>query len=143
MSESVIVYFDGVCNLCNGFVDFLVRRDRAQKLRYAPQQGSSFAALRSRHPELPVPEGDAPATENMVTVVTGQGGEKIYRASDAVRIALAQLPGAWGLLRFMGIVPRFIRDAVYKLIARNRYKLFGKRESCRLPKPEERALFLD
>ncbi|MDE1171300.1 MAG: DCC1-like thiol-disulfide oxidoreductase family protein [Verrucomicrobium sp.] len=141
--RSVVVYFDGVCNLCNGFVDFLVRRDRARRLRYAPQQGPTYAALRVRHPELPLPESGGRSTENVVTVVTENGGERIYHASDAVRAALAELPGGWGLLRLFGIVPRFLRDGVYKVIARNRYKLFGKRETCRLPSPEEKALFWD
>ena len=132
------VYFDGVCTLCNGFVDFLIRRDHARRLRYASQQGTAFEELRGRHPGL---------TGGTETIVTAEqlpdGTERLFLKSDAILAILTRLPGPWGWLRWGRLVPRPLRNLVYRLVARNRYRIFGKRETCRLPSAEERALFLD
>ena len=134
----LVVYFDGVCTLCNGFVDFLIRRDKAALLRYASQQGPSFAALKARHPGLTA------GAETIVAAETRPDGtEHLYLESDATLAILSRLPGAWAWLRHGRILPRPLRNLAYRLVARNRYRLFGKRESCRLPSPRERALFLD
>ena len=132
------VYFDGVCTLCNGFVDFLIRRDRARHLRYASQQGTAFGEFQGRHP------GMTAGTETIVAAERlPDGTERLSLESDAILAILARLPGPWKWLRWGWIVPRPLRNLAYRLVARNRYRIFGKRETCRLPSPQERALFLD
>jgi predicted DCC family thiol-disulfide oxidoreductase YuxK len=126
-----ILFFDGVCVLCNGFVDFLLRRDVDHHFRFASLQGARAREV------LP-----AELHEGVETVVLWSQGQVLVR-SDAVLTVLSQLGGAWWLFRVFWVVPRPLRDLVYRLVAANRYAMFGKRDSCRLPAPEERARFLD
>ncbi|MCB0351679.1 MAG: DUF393 domain-containing protein, partial [Bdellovibrionales bacterium] len=119
MQES-IVFFDGICNLCNHFIDWLIRHDSRAVFKIASLQGE-FAKLRlssTHHEHL----------DSIVLLESGQ----IYTKSTAVLKILAKLGAPWSWTRVFIIVPRPIRDAAYSLIARNRYSLFGKRESCRL-----------
>jgi predicted DCC family thiol-disulfide oxidoreductase YuxK len=129
--DKQVIFFDGVCNLCNFFVDFVVKRDAEEKFRFAPLQGET--AKRT------LPESQR---ANLRTVVLWNQGQHFQR-SDAALMVLQQLGGLWGALRIFWAVPRPIRDFIYLLVARNRYFLFGKRETCRLPTPAERARFLD
>jgi predicted DCC family thiol-disulfide oxidoreductase YuxK len=129
--ERQIIFFDGVCNLCNAFVDFLVRRDAEHLFDFAPLQGSNAKQL------LP-----ARFPEKLSSVVLWSQGE-VHEKSDAALMVLQQLGGLWGALRVFWVLPKGLRDWGYDLVARNRYALFGKRETCRLPTPEERARFLD
>jgi len=126
-----VIYFDGYCGLCNGFVDFVLARDRARRFRFAPLQGTT---ARARF-------GD-PGDVDPTTILLEEAGAVFERSTAALRIITA-LGGFWRLAGLLRLVPRFIRDAVYDWIARNRYGWFGKRDSCRLPSPEERAVFLD
>lgn len=128
-----ILYFDGYCNLCNWFIDFLIRRDTRQALRFTSLQGKT---ARDRLPAKYV-------GENIYTIVFEAEGGKIYTESAAALRALARLGGVWRMMLVVLIVPWFLRDLVYRLVAVNRYRLFGRRETCRLPSPEERARFLD
>jgi predicted DCC family thiol-disulfide oxidoreductase YuxK len=130
-SEAPIIFFDGVCNLCNGFIDFLVRNDRGRKYRYASLQGETAKARLS--PEQ---------IERLDSVVLWEDG-KTHERSDAVLRILAGLGGGWKLARFLSFAPRSLRDGLYDKTAENRYKVFGRRHLCRVPSPEERALFLD
>ncbi|MBX2971600.1 MAG: DUF393 domain-containing protein [Flavobacteriales bacterium] len=129
-SHTPIVFFDGLCGLCNGFVNRLIRWDRKQVLRYATLQGTTAAA------QLPPDK-----THDLSTIVYFDGTRTWTRSSAALRI-LMRLGGAWRLTGIFLIVPGFIRNAVYDLVARNRYQWFGKHDSCRIPSPEERRLFL-
>lgn len=129
-----VVLFDGVCNLCNGAVQFIIDRDPEGTFRFASLQSERAGALLRAH-GLEPPAGDP---ESMVLV---DGGRVYQRSSAALRIA-RRLRGGWGLLYGLMIVPSFVRDAVYRLIARNRYRWFGKSEQCRVPTPELRARFL-
>jgi predicted DCC family thiol-disulfide oxidoreductase YuxK len=131
-----VLYFDGVCNLCNRFIDFLIRHDRVGRFRYASQQGESFAALLERYPALRT-------VDTLVLVVQRGAGETVYKKSSAALTAMSRLPGLWKLAGVLKAVPLPLRDLVYDWVARNRYGWFGKRASCRLPSPQERALFLD
>ena len=129
-----VVLFDGVCNLCHGAVQFIVDRDPRGTFQFASLQSERAAALLREHGRNP-PEGDP---ESVVLVEDG----RIYEHSTAaLRIAL-RLGGLWSLLYGFVIVPRFVRDAVYRFIARNRYRWFGRTEQCRVPTPELRARFL-
>lgn len=129
-----IVLFDGVCNLCNSAVQFILDRDPGAQFRFASLQSEPAAALLRAHGLHP-PVGDP---ESIVLVEDGRAYES---STAALRIA-RRLPGAWKLAYAAIVVPRFVRDAVYRFIARNRYRWFGKKEVCWVPTPELRARFL-
>lgn len=129
--QSGIVYFDGVCSVCNGFVDFLISRDRNHSLQYATLQGET--AKNNLDEEL---------YKNMNSIIF-QTDEKVYTQSNAALMALSSLGGFWKFAVWLRLIPRFIRDAFYNLIARNRYSWFGKRDACRLPTESERGRILE
>lgn len=126
-----VVFFDGHCNLCNRFVDFLISRDVEHRLKFAPLQGRTAEARLA--PEY---------RERLGTVVLEREG-KAYIRSTAAILAVAELGGFWQLAKLCLIVPKFLRDLVYRYIAKNRYLWFGRRDTCRLPTDEERTQFLD
>ena len=129
--DKQIIFFDGHCNLCNFFVDFTMKRDVEMKFQFASLQGQT--ARRMLPPEV---------IERMRSVVLWTQGQH-FEQSDAALMVLQQLGGLWGAFRAAWVIPRPIRDWTYGLIARYRYALFGKRDTCRLPTPKERARFLD
>lgn len=126
-----IVFFDGVCGLCNSFVDFLILADKQHRLRYAPLQGLTFDSLKIQITS-PIPDSVVFLNNNKFSI----------KSTAALKI-LIQLGGWYRILNVFFIVPSFIRDAVYDFVAKNRYNWFGKKETCRLPSIEERGLFLD
>ncbi|MCO5141637.1 MAG: DCC1-like thiol-disulfide oxidoreductase family protein [Oligoflexia bacterium] len=126
-----IVFFDGVCNLCNGFIDFLISRDSEGIFQVASLQGVTARSYVSQS-----------ARDDLQSVVLWAQGQT-YSQSDAILMILPQLGGGWFFMKMFWIFPKFIRDFFYQLIAKNRYRLFGKKESCRLPTREERSRFLD
>ena len=128
-----IVLFDGVCNLCNRYVRFLIDRDPAGYFRFASLQSPIAHELLESH-TLP--------SDQLTSIVYIENG-RAYTRSDAVLRMAAHLPAAWRLLSIFRIVPRVIRDAVYDFIARKRYRWFGKRDECALPTPGQRQRFLD
>ena len=134
--DGPIVVFDGVCNLCNAAVDFLLRHDRSGALRFASAQGPTGSAL------LGVEAGDDGSVPDPDTIVVAVDGQLLER-SDAVLALVGHLGWPWRAASVGRVVPRPVRDAAYDLIARNRYRWFGRKETCRLPSPEERARFLD
>ena len=127
-----VVLFDGVCNLCNASVTFLIDRDSEALFRFAPLQSDVGQALVSRC-EL---EG-----EDSIVLVE-EDGRCYVRSEAALRIA-RRMDGAWPLLSAFLLLPRPLRDAAYRFIARNRYRWFGRQDACRLPTPDLRARFLD
>jgi len=128
-----IIFFDGICNLCNGAVQFTIKRDHKNIFRFASLQ-SEYAT------EKIAPFNIAP--ENLDSFILLENGKVYQRSTAALRVA-KKLNGLWPLLYGFIIVPRFIRDAVYNYIAKNRYKWFGKQESCWVPTPELKEKFLD
>lgn len=128
-----VVLFDGVCNLCNGSVQFILERDRRRTFRFASLQSEAGRALMAAH-------GLDPDALNSVVLI--EGGRARQESSAALGI-VKHLPGAWKLLRVLAAIPRPLRDAVYRRIARNRYRWFGKQETCWLPTPELRERFLE
>lgn len=131
-SSQGIVLFDGVCNLCNGFVNFLLDHDAEGYFRFGALQSPEAQALLA-------PYGiDGRDLESVVLL---EGG-RAYRRSEAALRILRRLGGAWSWLYAFMLVPRPLRDAIYGLIAANRYRLFGLRASCRLPTPELRNRFI-
>jgi predicted DCC family thiol-disulfide oxidoreductase YuxK len=128
-----VVLFDGVCNLCNGFVQFLIRRDKKRRFLYASLQSE---AGRSLIEELGLEAG------KMDTVILIDQG-KAYTHSDVALRAAGKLGGLWPLFKVFYVFPKPLRDLVYNWIARNRYRWFGKRETCMIPTPELKSRFLD
>ena len=127
-----VVLFDGVCNLCNGWVQFVVKRDPAAHFRFASLQ-SAFAAEALRGRGFP--------RDYLGSIVVLEDGV-VYTKSDAVLKVTRGLKAPWPLATVFRIVPRALRDVVYDWIARNRYRWFGKREACMLPGPDTAARFL-
>ena len=127
-----IILFDGVCNLCNGAVIFMIKRDVEDRFRFAALQSETGLKYVQKHN----------IDTNKVDSILLIDGDKYYQKSGAaLRIAL-YLNGAYPLLYGLLIIPRFIRDGVYEYIARNRYRWYGKKESCMIPTPELKAKFL-
>lgn len=132
------VLFDGYCGLCDGAVRWLLRHDRRGALLYGPLDGRAAGQVRARHPDLPS------ADETIVLVeAPGTGHERIRLRSDAALAILQHLGGAWRCAAVLRIVPRPLRDAVYRAVARRRTRWFGRLDACRIPTPEERGRFLD
>jgi predicted DCC family thiol-disulfide oxidoreductase YuxK len=130
--QNPVIFFDGVCNLCNATVDFLIRHDPNHLLRYASLQSSAGQqALRQA----------GLSTDAYETFLLFDNGKFYTRSTAALRTAVI-LGGFFKLLAILFVVPRPIRDFIYSYVARNRYRWFGRKESCRLPTPEERSLFI-
>jgi predicted DCC family thiol-disulfide oxidoreductase YuxK len=130
-TDDQIIFFDGICGLCNKAVDFIIRHDHRRKFRYAPLQGKTALCF------LP-----ADIITGVNTLVYCRKGRLFTRSSAVIRIS-QDLGGLWRLMMVFLVVPPFLRDGLYDFVAGRRYKWFGKRESCRLPAQEERLLFLD
>ena len=128
-----IVFFDGVCNLCNNSVDFIIRRDHKARFTFASLQSQVAQKLLEKHQF---------STSELTTMVLLKEG-KIYTHSSAALEICRHLNGGWPVLYVFKIVPPFIRDAVYGWISKNRYRWFGKRDTCRVPEPHEKVRFLD
>ena len=126
-----IVFFDGVCGLCNKFVNFLMRKDKKGKLRFATLQGKTADQLIAIKGKV-----------NMDTIILYDNGKIYYRSTAALKL-FTTLGGTWKLMAMFFIVPPFLRNFVYDIIARNRYKWYGKRAVCRVPMKEEQQKFLD
>ena len=126
-----IVLFDGVCNLCNASVDFIVKRERNNKLRFASLQSELGQQIITKYVD-----GEAP--DSILFLEDG----KLYTQSTAALRVSTYLKFPWCLIGFLRIFPSKLRDYVYNFIAANRYKWFGKKETCRLPTEEERKKFL-
>ena len=131
MLEKSIIFFDGVCNLCNGSVQFVIERDKKNQFKFAALQ-SDFAKL-----ELAKHNVDLTNSNSFMLLENG----KLYQQSTAALKVAKQLSGWWPVLYVFIIVPAFIRNWVYSYIAKNRYKWFGKQESCWVPTQTLKAKF--
>lgn len=129
---SAIVLFDGVCNFCDGSVRFMIARDRAGYFRFAARQSETGERLMA---EFGI---DPDVTDSVILI---EDGKAYAHSSAALRIS-RKLDGLWPALYAFVIVPRPLRDAAYKLFARYRYQMFGKKDECMLPSPEIRARFI-
>lgn len=129
----MVILFDGVCNLCNGFVRFVLKRDKKGLFQFACLQSKYGTAL-SANFNLPLAKPE--------TIVL-YDGEKIITQSDAVIMILRSLPGIWKSTTILYIVPHFMRNWFYQSVAKNRYKLFGKKDQCMVPDEDIKDRFLD
>lgn len=127
-----IVLFDGVCHFCNNSVNFIIDRDPKKKFVFAPLQSELAKELLTRLGE------DSTVIDSIILIQNN----KLYKRSRAALEIAKQLNGLWPLCYVFIIVPGFIRDIVYNFIAKNRYKWFGKLDTCRIPTPEMRERFL-
>ena len=134
-----IILYDGVCGLCNRVVQFLLRHDKREQLRFASLQSDFAAQILRRHGLNTTDLDTFHFVENYE-----QPDERIFDRSDAVvRTGLA-LGGIWSMLATAAsILPRALRELLYRIIARNRYRVFGKYDTCMLPDPNQRSRFLD
>jgi predicted DCC family thiol-disulfide oxidoreductase YuxK len=128
-----VILFDGVCNLCNASVQFIIKRDKKQIFR--------FAALQSQFGQKVVDSFNL-SEKKIDSVILLENNSVKIKSEAALRIA-KQLGGIYSLLYVFIILPKFIRNSVYDLIARNRYSWFGKQESCMIPTPELKRLFIE
>jgi predicted DCC family thiol-disulfide oxidoreductase YuxK len=128
-----VILFDGVCNLCNGFVRFVIARDPAAHFRFGPLQSEAAQRLvgAQRMPE--------PLPDSIVLVEDG----RVWTESSAALRVLRRLRFPWPLAVVFLLVPPPVRDRVYRMVARNRYRWFGRRDVCMVPTPELRNRFLD
>ncbi len=131
-ASSPVLFFDGVCNLCNSSVQFVIRHDKKKQFLFATLQ--SAAGLKAL-------KNTANAADGAGSFILFYQGRYYSRSTAALQV-LRLLGGAWSILYAAIIVPRFIRDAAYNLISRNRYKWFGKKNECMLPTPELKKRFL-
>ena len=130
--ENPIVLFDGVCNYCNSMVNFIIRQDKKKKFR--------FAALQSEAGQQLLKENDLPSGNFDSFILISQ--QKIYQRSSAALRLYNQLPWYWKWTQLFWIFPRIFRDWVYGIIAKNRYRWFGKKDQCMIPTQEVKERFL-
>jgi len=128
-----ILLFDGVCNLCIGVVKFVIRNDQQGKIKFAALQSVSGQALLKRY-QLPV--------NHFETFVFISNGKVLMRSSAVLHVAKI-MGGRWKIFYMLMIVPKFIRDFIYQLVANSRYKIFGRKPACMVPTPELMERFLD
>ncbi len=128
-----IILFDGVCNLCNSSVQFIIKHDKKSIFR--------FASLQSEFGKRIIEKFDL-ANKNIDSVMLLENNAIELKSTAALQIA-KQLGGIYSALYVFIIIPRFMRDSIYDFVARNRYRWFGKQESCMIPKPELKKLFIE
>jgi predicted DCC family thiol-disulfide oxidoreductase YuxK len=136
-SFSIILY-DGVCGLCNRLNQFLLKRDHHDRFRFASLQSNFAKELLERHAIDPL---DLDTVH--VVVDYGKPNEKVLSRSDAIIHALSQIGGVWGVFAAGKVLPRSLRDSLYKLVATNRYRLFGKYDVCLMPEERFKHKFLE
>jgi predicted DCC family thiol-disulfide oxidoreductase YuxK len=133
-----IVLYDGVCGLCNRLVQFILKRDKHDRFRFASLQSDLGQAILRRH-------GADPLDLNTFYVVLDyeQAAERLLSRSDGIVYALTTLGGFWTIAAVGKALPKAVCDGLYNFVARHRYQVFGQSESCMLPEPKQRAKFLD
>lgn len=131
-SEPDILFFDGICNLCNSLIKFILRHDRRGTVMFSPLQSDKAKAILSKYfPSEKIPDS-----------VILLSGDKIYVKSSAILETMRLIGGPWKLFRVFMIVPPFVRNFIYDIVAGSRYRIFGKREECMIPGPDDKRRFL-
>jgi predicted DCC family thiol-disulfide oxidoreductase YuxK len=130
--EHAVVLFDGVCNLCNSSVNFVLERDTTDHFRFGSLQSDEGKALLEKY------SVDQNETESVILI---ENDKAFTYSTAAIRIARG-IGGIWAAFYIFILVPKFLRDAVYKIVAKNRYRWFGKQDTCRIPRPEEINKFI-
>ncbi len=137
-NSNTLVLYDGVCGLCNGLNQFLLMRDPNDRFRFASLQSEFSASLLKRY------NINAVDLDTVYVVADyGQPSQRLLARSDAILHVLGQIGGVWSFCRAGRVLPKTLRDALYNLVARNRYGVFGKYEVCLMPEQKYRKKFLD
>jgi predicted DCC family thiol-disulfide oxidoreductase YuxK len=131
-----LVLYDGVCVVCNRTVQQLLKVDRERRLRFAPLQGATAAAIHRRHPEIPRD------LDSIVYVETAGGDERVFWWSEAIFRIYADLHLQPAAVKWLQRLPRWMADLLYRLFALSRYRVFGKLDACPLPPADQRDRFL-
>lgn len=132
ISGKSVILFDGVCNLCNASIDFILKRDKKNRFLVGALQEEAGKKLLSNF------EVDPEYLDSLILI---EDGHIYFRSTAALKIA-KNLSGLWPLFHGLIFLPSSIRDSIYDWVGRNRYRWFGKKNNCRLPTPEERAKFI-
>jgi predicted DCC family thiol-disulfide oxidoreductase YuxK len=132
-NQDKVLLFDGVCNLCNSAVNFLLDADKSKTLKFASLQSAFGQKILSDY-QL--------SRDNFDSVLYLKGG-RIYKKSEAAFLVMRELGGFWRVISVFKFLPKAFCDLLYDAIAKNRYKIFGRREACRMPTPELKARFLE
>jgi predicted DCC family thiol-disulfide oxidoreductase YuxK len=125
-----VIFFDGYCGLCNGFVDFMIKIDKEGQFKFSP--------LQSEYAKSTLNPSDILDLKSVVVLIDG----KSYRKAEGVFKALTSIGGVWRMTAILNSFPNSILDFGYELVAENRYRLLGKRDTCRLPTQEEKSRFI-
>ncbi len=134
-TDTYIILFDGICNLCNGFVQFVIKRDKKARFKFASLQSPVAEKLLKSY---------SVSTESMESVILiDENKRQIWTESSAVLNILKNLSGIYALLYVLIIIPKLLRDFLYRWIAKNRYKWFGRRKECMIPTPDIKKRFLE
>jgi predicted DCC family thiol-disulfide oxidoreductase YuxK len=131
--DQPVILFDGVCNLCNGAVQFIIKHDKKNRFRFASLQSGTGQHLLEQY-NLPA--------DQLNSFILIENGKAYTRSTGALKVA-KKLSGIWPMLYTFMIIPKIFRDSIYDWVARNRYKWFGKKNECMIPAPELKARFLD
>lgn len=138
MTPDRLVLYDGECGFCHGSVRWIVEHDSEGTIAFAPLAGPTAAAILARHPEIP------DTLDSVVYIERDEEGEERAYWYSAGAFAIAKhLDPPWRWLAGLGVLPRFLTDAGYKMVASARYRIWGRVDACVLPAPEARARFLD
>jgi predicted DCC family thiol-disulfide oxidoreductase YuxK len=132
LEQPPVILFDGICNFCNRSINFLIRQDKQKRFRFAPLQSEAGQKLLEQY-HLPKKDFDS-----FVLIENGN----VYKCSTAGLRLYSMLPWYWKWTQVFWLVPKFFRDGIYRFIAKNRYRWFGKKEACMIPTPEMRSRFL-
>ena len=126
-----VVLFDGVCNFCNGTVNFIIRHDRRKKFKFAPLQSKIGREMKAKYG----------ISRDIDSIILVEDGQAFAQSTAGLRIA-RRLGGIWSLGYVFIIIPASLRDFCYRLFAKYRYRLFGRQDACMLPSPDVRERFL-
>jgi predicted DCC family thiol-disulfide oxidoreductase YuxK len=129
--NQLIILFDGYCHLCDGTVNILLKIDRNDDFLFAPLQSNYGKLVQEKHPKI----------KNIDSILVLKN-DKIFSKSDAALLIASKLPWYFRWLKVLELLPKRLRDGLYDMVATNRYRILGKRETCRLPTPDEIKKFL-
>lgn len=131
------ILFDGVCNFCNASINFIIDRDSKGTFKFAALQSGVGQELLKKF-GLKTSDSESCTFDSIVAIE----GDKVYQKSDAALEIARRMDGIWKIFYVFKIIPTFLRNPVYDLVARNRYRIFGRTDACRIPTPELKARFL-